>query len=582
MAVINVRQNTTSTSSQDEVQLLANEIQTINDIVEQLDLTDLADVTITAVQDGEVLVYDAGSGEWVNGEGNFVAELNDLTDVTITSPSQGDLMVYNTGEFQNGTIATLDGGVYGDIGTGVDVTGTRVLNYWEEDVSGNLLPAADATFNIGSPTRQVNELYLTGSTMYLGGVPLSIDNGDLKVNGQAISQGTGVTDYNDLTNKPQLFSGSYNDLTNKPQLFSGNYNDLTNKPNLAENFSGSYNDLVDKPQIFSGNYNDLTNKPQIFDGNYNNLSNKPSTTSPSDIQNILNAIKDNFSSIDNITDLLFDNGDVSVSKQINTVTVDVEILRWGAVQSDDYSNTYKWSQRIQRLDGTNLGSYDDIIDLNVQGIPDSKEGINPAHYQIFYVTVTGFGKTETYLTWGTQIGQWNVNGQFYFNKDYYPVIDLDFQNSPVELVINYRWQDQPIYKYPVDMNNSNSSSNWTYDWVTYTPQIDSSIRRDYNQQRYYNLPRLDAKSTTTTGNSMSATFDFSKAGFVYHGLDLTYNVVARREDSPANQVNGSFWNDQKFIPILIDINNNKQYADLTSENNPDIDISSISFRRQAY
>ena len=36
--------------------------------------------------------------------------------------------------------------------------------------------------------------------------------------------------YNDLTNKPEIFSGDYNDLTNKPALFSGSYNDLTNKP----------------------------------------------------------------------------------------------------------------------------------------------------------------------------------------------------------------------------------------------------------------------------------------------------------------------------------------------------------------
>jgi hypothetical protein len=39
--------------------------------------------------------------------------------------------------------------------------------------------------------------------------------------------------YNDLSNKPSLFSGSYTDLTNKPVLFSGSYTDLTNKPTLG-------------------------------------------------------------------------------------------------------------------------------------------------------------------------------------------------------------------------------------------------------------------------------------------------------------------------------------------------------------
>ena len=151
-------------------------------------------------------------------------------------------------------------------------------------------------------------------------------------------------DYNDLTNKPTLFSGNYNDLTNKPTLFDGNYNSLMNKPNLAtvattgnyndltnkptiptvpmnvsafNNDAGyltavdvqeaaniptdvsafnndvgyltsytetdplfnawnkDYNDLTNKPTLFSGNYNDLTNKPTLFDGNYNSLTNKP-------------------------------------------------------------------------------------------------------------------------------------------------------------------------------------------------------------------------------------------------------------------------------------------------------------------
>lgn len=54
--------------------------------------------------------------------------------------------------------------------------------------------------------------------------------------------------YNELTDRPTLFSGSYNDLSNKPLIFSGNYNDLTNKPTL---FSGSYNDLTDKPDVIS-------------------------------------------------------------------------------------------------------------------------------------------------------------------------------------------------------------------------------------------------------------------------------------------------------------------------------------------
>lgn len=60
-------------------------------------------------------------------------------------------------------------------------------------------------------------------------------------------------DYNDLTNKPTLFSGDYNDLTNKPTLFDGNYNSLTNKPTL---FDGAYSSLTGKPTLLSQFTND--------------------------------------------------------------------------------------------------------------------------------------------------------------------------------------------------------------------------------------------------------------------------------------------------------------------------------------
>lgn len=124
--------------------------------------------------------------------------------------------------------------------------------------------------------------------------------------------------YNDLTNKPTLFSGNYNDLTNKPTLFDGNYNSLTNKPNLATvAISGSYNDLINKPAIptavgeLTNNVGYITaaqvpaqvnadwnatsgaaqilNKPTLFSGNYNDLTNKPTIpTVPTNVSSFTN------------------------------------------------------------------------------------------------------------------------------------------------------------------------------------------------------------------------------------------------------------------------------------------------------
>ena len=63
---------------------------------------------------------------------------------------------------------------------------------------------------------------------------------------------SGTVAWTDVTGKPNFASvatsGSYNDLSNKPTLFSGEYSDLTNKPTLATvATSGSYADLSNTP-----------------------------------------------------------------------------------------------------------------------------------------------------------------------------------------------------------------------------------------------------------------------------------------------------------------------------------------------
>ena len=116
---------------------------------------------------------------------------------------------------------------------------------------------------------------------------IPVDVSDLTDTGSllGVGGGGGTTNYNLLTNLPDLtvyqlasaaFSKDYDDLTNKPTLFSGAYADLTSKPTL---FSEDYNDLTNKPTLFSEDYNDLTNKPTLFSGAYADLTSKPTTLS---------------------------------------------------------------------------------------------------------------------------------------------------------------------------------------------------------------------------------------------------------------------------------------------------------------
>lgn len=84
------------------------------------------------------------------------------------------------------------------------------------------------------------------------------EGADVNVQPNWTQTNTSADDY--IKNKPTLAtvatSGSYNDLSNKPTLFSGNYNDLTNKPTIPSaqvnadwNASSGVMEILNKPTI---------------------------------------------------------------------------------------------------------------------------------------------------------------------------------------------------------------------------------------------------------------------------------------------------------------------------------------------
>ena len=69
------------------------------------ELSELDDVEITEPSDGDVLVYDAETGKWINGEGKDT-DISDLGDVDISNPQNGQILQYNstTGKWENADI----------------------------------------------------------------------------------------------------------------------------------------------------------------------------------------------------------------------------------------------------------------------------------------------------------------------------------------------------------------------------------------------------------------------------------------------------------------------------------------------
>jgi hypothetical protein len=66
----------------------------------------------------------------------------------------------------------------------------NVLSYLTGGFDGNIIPSANVTYSLGSPTNQWKDLFVSNSTIYIGGVPLSIDaGGNLLINGNTVSGG---------------------------------------------------------------------------------------------------------------------------------------------------------------------------------------------------------------------------------------------------------------------------------------------------------------------------------------------------------------------------------------------------------
>ena len=257
-------------------------------------------LTITG-QDGDVLTYLGG--QWVSRPASqaqvdlsdyatrteLPSDISDLTDTTgLLGQGSVDLSDYYIKTEVDGLIPTTFSGDYNDL------TNKPTIPTVPTDIS----QLTDNNGIIQAANTDSQSLTLSGSTLQISGGN-SVD----------LSGIGGVTDYNNLTNKPTIpadvsdltdttgllthvtpFSGDYNDLTNKPTLFSGSYNDLTDTPaipTVPTNISAFTNDAgyITSASVFSGDYADLTNKPTI-PSNLQDLSNVSNNT-PSDGQHLV-------------------------------------------------------------------------------------------------------------------------------------------------------------------------------------------------------------------------------------------------------------------------------------------------------
>ncbi len=88
----------------------------------------------------------------------------------------------------------------------------------ELTVHGDIVPNIGSEHNLGSLEKPFKSIYLTGSTVYFDGVPLSVtDDGTLYINSRVAATPGGDLTWDSIVNKPIFAnSGSYTDLTDTP------------------------------------------------------------------------------------------------------------------------------------------------------------------------------------------------------------------------------------------------------------------------------------------------------------------------------------------------------------------------------
>jgi hypothetical protein len=77
-------------------------IETGNPALGFVDVSNLTDVDLTSLADGDILVYNSSTEKWENGAGT----VEGLSDTVITTPAAGDALVYNGTNWENVPVST--------------------------------------------------------------------------------------------------------------------------------------------------------------------------------------------------------------------------------------------------------------------------------------------------------------------------------------------------------------------------------------------------------------------------------------------------------------------------------------------
>lgn len=146
-------------------------------------LSELTDVLLASLQNGQTLIWDNNAQKWKNG--NAISKIADASDVSIDDPSNGQVLTYNseTNKFENQTPSTPStswGSVTGKPFNGIDSTTLGVNGSNELYVKGATTSGQVPTYYFEvtqAPTTNANAI-LSDEVMNAGQCRVVIRNGN--------------------------------------------------------------------------------------------------------------------------------------------------------------------------------------------------------------------------------------------------------------------------------------------------------------------------------------------------------------------------------------------------------------------
>ena len=138
-------------------------------------LNDLGDVTITSAADGDFLRWNGSA--WINDAvnlstdtiGSYVQSLVAGTGITLSN---------NSGEGATPTVAIGQA-----IGTSASVSFGQLTVNGQTNVGGNVIPDTNEAYDLGSASARFRDIYLSGTTINLGGAEITSNGTDISFSG---------------------------------------------------------------------------------------------------------------------------------------------------------------------------------------------------------------------------------------------------------------------------------------------------------------------------------------------------------------------------------------------------------------